>query len=258
MSIDRPSIADIQIFDSHFHIIDPQYPLMANQGYIPETFKMSDYQDQVSHLNIIGGSIVSGSFQRFDQQYLIHALDKMGPTFYAVANLPHTTTDNQIAKYHNLGYRAVRFNLYRGGSETIDHMITFARRIYDIAQWHIELYIHGSQLQNLRKFLTQLPSFSIDHMGLSAEGMPELMYWAEKGMKIKATGFGRLDFEPSEWMKKIYSVNPESLMFGTDLPSTRAPVPFSNQHIQSIVDHFSKKEQENIFYKNALQFYSKK
>lgn len=38
-------------------------------------------------------------------------------------------------------------------------------------------------------------------------------------------------------------------MFGTDLPSTRAKRPFSEQDIELIQKHFDEETQEKIFYK---------
>lgn len=104
----------------------------------------------------------------------------------------------------------------------------------------------------------EIPRFSIDHLGLSKSGIQELYYWAEKGVKIKATGFGRIDFEPLPIMKKIYSINPKSLMFGTDLPSTRAKTPFTFRDVGLVKDNFTELEQQNIFYKNAEECYVKK
>ncbi len=94
-------------------------------------------------------------------------------------------------------------------------------------------------------------------MGLSADGLEDLYYWVEKGVKIKATGFGRVDFNPLPVMKKIYEINPDALMFGTDLPSTRAKIPFNQAHVQLIEDNFSADAQEKIFFKNAHQWYHK-
>ena len=44
-------------------------------------------------------------------------------------------------------------------------------------------------------------------------------------------------------------------MFGTDLPSTRANIPFSEKDIQVIKDNFSESEQQKIFFENAHQWY---
>jgi predicted TIM-barrel fold metal-dependent hydrolase len=58
-------------------------------------------------------------------------------------------------------------------------------------------------------------------------------------------------------MKTIYQINPKALMFGTDLPSTRAKVPFSDKDVQLVVDNFSAEACDNIFYQNALEWYGK-
>ena len=69
------------IFDAHCHIIDSAYPLIANNGYVPEFFSADDYLTRVTPLGVVGGAVVSGSFQGYDQSYLIAALKRLGPEF---------------------------------------------------------------------------------------------------------------------------------------------------------------------------------
>lgn len=57
----------MKIFDARLHIIDETFPLIANQGYLPGYFSYEDYLERVKSLNIVGGTIVSGSFQGYDQ-----------------------------------------------------------------------------------------------------------------------------------------------------------------------------------------------
>lgn len=47
---------------------------------------MNDYRRETADLGVIGGAIVSGSFQGFDQGYLLKALDEMGPAFCGVTH----------------------------------------------------------------------------------------------------------------------------------------------------------------------------
>ena len=63
-----------KIFDSHLHIIDPRYPLLGNNEYTPQAFSTTNYLHLISNYNLLGGAIVSGSFQSFDQSYLVAAL----------------------------------------------------------------------------------------------------------------------------------------------------------------------------------------
>jgi predicted TIM-barrel fold metal-dependent hydrolase len=177
------------IFDAHLHIIDPVFPLVSNDGFIPDPFTVDDYVGQTAALGVGGGAVVSGSFQSFDQTYLIAALAALGPTFVGVTQLPYTVSDEDLILLAGHGVRAVRFNLHRGGSESVDHLFDFAHRIYELLGWHIEIYADCKTLVNVSAELCRLPAVSIDHLGLSKEGLPVLYQLAESGARVKATGF---------------------------------------------------------------------
>ncbi|KQC30240.1 amidohydrolase family protein [Flagellimonas eckloniae] len=247
----------MKIFDAHFHIINPKFPLVENNGYLPPEFTVKDYQDKVESYGISGGAIVSGSFQKFDQNYLLDALKVFGKNYVGVANIPITMESKELEKLNQSNIQAVRFNLKRGGSESLKNLVELSNRLFNDYGWHTELYVDSKNLKELKTTLEQIPKFSIDHLGLSNDGLNDLCFWAEKGVKIKATGFGRLDFNPITAMKRIYSINPDALMFGTDLPSTRAKTPFTFEHLKMIKDNFSDKAQEKILYQNAIKWYSK-
>jgi len=243
------------IFDAHFHIIDTRYPLVPNQGYLPPPFSAEDYLARVRQLNITGGAVVSGSFQAFDQQYLIAALQTLGPGFVGVTQIPADITDREIQHLHEAGVRAVRFNVQRGGSEGVEHLERLARHVFDLVGWHTELYINSVMLKELLPVLKQLPGVSIDHLGLSKEGLPYLLELVSYGAKVKATGFSRCNFNVVEAMQQIMDVNPAALMFGTDLPSTRAPEPFKDEDMQLIKDNFPRESARRILYQNGMDFY---
>jgi predicted TIM-barrel fold metal-dependent hydrolase len=245
----------VKFFDAHFHIIDPTYPLQENQGYLPDPFTANDYSKWIEQLKIQGGAIVSGSFQGFDTSYLENALKKLGPGFVGVIQAPCTIEDSEIIRLNSLGVRAIRFNIKRGGSETLHHLQDFGQRIYELARWHVELYIDSKKLPPQLPVLKKLPSVSIDHLGLSKEGFHSILELAAHGAKIKATGFGRVNFEVLPALKKIYQENPEALLCGTDLPSTRAKRPFSPLDLQLITENFSKEAIEKILWSNSANFY---
>ncbi len=247
----------MKTFDAHFHIIDPAFPLVENNGYLPPAFTVADYKNVTDKWDIQGGAIVSGSFQAFDQAYLTNALQKMGSNFYGVANIPFDMPEKDLDMLAEHNVVAVRFNVKRGGSEKPEHIESLSNRLLERYNWHTELYVDSKDLKELKPILQKIKKFSIDHLGLSKEGLNDLYYWAEKGVKIKATGFGRIDFDPIPAMKTIYSINPEALMFGTDLPSTRAKVPFSEKDIALIRDHFPEEALHRIFWQNAMDWYSK-
>lgn len=247
----------MKIFDSHFHIIDFDYPIVENQGYTPPSYVVPDYQRETAELNVQGGAIVSGSFQGFDQDYLLKALKQMGPAFCGVTQLPFTVTDDAIVHLHNKGVSALRFNIKRGGSEDLSKLDYFARRVYDLVGWHSELYMDAKELPEIASTIESLPAVTIDHLGLSEEGLVHLLRLVDKGIRVKATGFGRVELDVQHALQSIYSVNPEALMFGTDLPSTRAKRPFNFGDIELIQQLFDEQAAEKILYTNAHQWYFK-
>lgn len=247
----------MRIFDAHFHIIDFAFPVLENHGYMPSSFGVENYKNESVSLNVLGGAIVSGSFQGFNQEYLVEALGKLGPTFCGVTQLPFTASDEEILSLNDSGVKALRFNIKRGGSEKLSKLDYFARRVYDLVGWHSELYIDAKKLTEIAATIEALPAISIDHLGLSEEGLPHLLKLVDKGIRVKATGFGRVGLNIPNALKSIYNVNPDALMFGTDLPSTRAKRPFEYGDVELIMELFDEKATDKIFYSNAFRWYFK-
>ncbi|WP_341300643.1 amidohydrolase family protein [Lysinibacillus sp. FSL H8-0500] len=247
----------MRIFDAHFHIIDFDFPIIENQGYLPPSYVAEDYQQATIDLHVLGGAIVSGSFQGFDQNYLVKALQQLGPTFCGVTQLPYTVTDEEILNLNDNGVKALRFNIKRGGSEDLSKLDYFARRVHDLVEWHSELYIDAKELPEIASNIEKLPAISIDHLGLSEEGLPHLLKLVDKGVHVKATGFGRVALDVENALKSIYTINPDALMFGTDLPSTRAKRPFDVADIELIQQLFDEQAVDKILYTNALKWYFK-
>lgn len=243
------------IFDAHCHIIDPRFPLKANNGFLPAPFDVAAYLAQATPLGISGGAVVSGSFQSFDQGYLLDALQRLGPGFVGVTQLPASVTDAELDTLNGFGVRALRFNLKRGGSEQLDQLETLARRVHQRVGWHSELYIDSRELAGIESRLRQLPAVSIDHLGLSAEGLPAVLRLAERGVRIKACGFGRVDFPVADALRDIHTANPGALMFGTDLPSTRAPRAFEASDIGLLIEALGEAGAQRALWDNAADFY---
>ena len=88
-----------------------------------------------------------------------------------------------------------------------------------------------------------------------ADGLPDLLRLVEAGAYVKATGFGRLDFDPGPAMKQILAINPHALVFGTDLPSTRAPRPFSDNDLTGLADLLGPEGSANVLWHNAAALY---
>jgi len=256
--LERRTSLNQKYFDCHFHIIDKNFPVVANQGFMPDAFTSEDYLERVKAVELCGGAVVSGSFQELDQSYLFHALKFLGPTFVGVTQVPQTISDQELQGLNNVGVRAVRFNVKRGGSEDVRHLESFARRVHQLVGWHTELYVDSTELPALFDTLVSLPAVSIDHLGLSKAGFPTLLKLVEKGVRVKATGFGRIDFDVRSALTDLYAANPRALMFGTDLPSTRAPRPYLDSDYTLVLETLGEEKAANVFYNNAIEFYRPK
>jgi len=130
-----------------------------------------------------------------------------------------------------------------------------AARFHELAGWHVELYVDAAGLNAVRETLLQLPAACIDHLGLTRAGMPTLLALVERGLHVKATGFGRVDFPVEDALRAIHSANPGALLFGSDLPSTRAPRPFGETDIHRVADALGEAGARAVLCDNALAFY---
>jgi predicted TIM-barrel fold metal-dependent hydrolase len=222
------------IFDAHFHVIDDRFPLQPNAGFLPEPYPVAAYRAAAEPLGVVGGAVVAGSFQAFDRGWLLAALGELGPRYVGVAQLPASITDEEIVSLDAAGVRAVRFNLYRGGSAGESDLDRLARRVWDVAGWHVELYVDAAAVDVAR--LVRLPKIVVDHLGMTADGLEPLRQLVEAGASVKATGFGRVELDVAEALRAVTKVNPGALLFGTDLPSTRTRRPFEPADIQLIVE----------------------
>jgi amidohydrolase family protein len=147
---------------------------------------------------------VSGSFQAFDQTYLLDALERLGRGFVGVTQLPGSVSDEEIGALHRAGVRAVRFNLHRGGALDVD----LALRVHALAGWHAEVY--ATDLPAHEDRLRELPRLVVDHLGMNPEGLAVAV---RLGAMVKVTPRFNTD---------LRAVDTGRLMFGTDLPGTRA------------------------------------
>jgi predicted TIM-barrel fold metal-dependent hydrolase len=249
--------APVRLFDAHLHIIDPRFPLEVNEGYRPDSFTVADYRERTAHLGVVGGAVVSGSFHGFDQTYLLDALERLGESFVGVAQLPVSSDDRELLELDGARVRAVRFNLRRGGTRDLEQLERFARRVFELVGWHVELYVDGRELGALEPWLARLPRIAIDHLGMAAAGLDPLLRLVEGGARVKASGFSRLDFDPAEAVRRIHAVDPSALVFGTDLPGTRAPRPYDDRDLSLIRDALGEPTARLVLEENALALYGR-
>ena len=244
-----------RLFDSHCHIIDHRFPIVPNQGYTPPNFPLEDYLAQAKPLGVVAGAVVSGSFQANDQTYLMDVLPKLGPAWVGVTQIPNDYPDAEIARLDALGVRAVRFNVFRGRIDSVDDIVALATRCHSVVGWHSEIYADAAALKPHIDRLAKLPKFSIDHLGMNGEGLPVLLDLVAAGWKVKATGFGRVKMDVPKVLEAVAKKSPDALVFGTDIPSTRAARPFETADIDLIERVLGRELAQKAFWDNPLALY---
>jgi hypothetical protein len=244
-----------QIFDAHCHIIDKRYPIIENQGYTPPSFTLADYREQTEPLGISSGAIVSGSFHGNDQSYLRALLPQMGPRWVGITQVPQNVSDAEIASLASIRVRGLRFNIFRGRIDSVDDIVALANRAYSVGQWHAEIYADAAALRPHIAKLSKLPQIVIDHMGMTEQGLPAILDLVDAGAKIKVTGFGRVNMNVAKALEIISARNQNALIFGTDLPSTRAKRPFEPTDIQLVRNVLGATVSEKVLWSNAVGLY---
>ena len=146
------------------------------------------------------------------------------------------------------GVRAFRVNLFRGGDVA---QIALAPRFFELAGWHLEVYLDARDLPELAPKLAVAPRLVIDHLGMTQVGLPALLGLVKDGAYVKASGFGRIDVDPYSALRAIAAVNPGAAVFGSDLPGTRAQRPFEAADIELVAEAAG----ERALYDNALALY---
>jgi predicted TIM-barrel fold metal-dependent hydrolase len=244
-----------RIFDAHFHVIDHAFPIVSNQGYTPPHFPLDQYLAQARPLGVEGGAIVSGSFHGFDQSYLRHLLPKLGTGWVGVTQVPTGIGDDDIAGLAAIGVRALRFNMFRGRIDSVDDLVSLANRAHAAGRWHAEIYADAAALAPHVARLSKLPQIVIDHLGMTEAGIPVILDLMAAGAKVKATGFGRVKLDVAKALERIAAKSPDALVFGTDMPSTRAARPFVPADIDLVERVLGAELAAKVFRDNAVALY---
>jgi predicted TIM-barrel fold metal-dependent hydrolase len=249
-------------FDAHLHVIDPRFPLVSNQRFTPAPYSAADYRHQAGQLLAtvgfvpVGGAVVSGSFQGVDQSYLEAALKELGPGYVGVTQLAADTGDDELRRLDAIGVRAIRINLVRRVHVAdLDQQLALARRARDLVGWHLELYIRSTDLAQLDGRLPDAAGLVIDHLGLTAAGLQQLLRLVEAGARVKATGFSRGDVDVQQTLRALHQANPGALMAGTDLPGVRTIKAVTAADLVLLRSTFEPDDLARVMHANARQLY---
>ncbi len=124
-----------------------------------------------------------------------------------------------------------------------------------VAGWHSEMYADAAALKPHVAMLSKLPRLSIDHLGMTEAGVPVLLDLVAAGCKVKATGFGRVKLDVAKTLEAIAKQDPTALVFGTDIPSTRAERPFAVSDVDLVETVLGPDLARQAFWDNPVALY---
>ena len=163
--------------DAHFHVFEAGYPHVPDPLYTFPDATLEQYLALTDVLGIERMVLVQPTYYRTDNSLLLDVLRKVGSRCRGVVQIDEDVTDAELDRYHALGVRAIRLDLFSRAAWPTEEIIAYVRRMAARATprgWHLQFYTPGTIVRNLLPFLADLEdTFVIDHMGymLEADGL---------------------------------------------------------------------------------------
>jgi len=222
--------------DAHFHVFEPGYPHVADPHYTFPDAALSKYLELADHLGIGRMVLVQPSFYGDDNTLTLDVLREVGPDrCRAVVRVNDETTEGELDRYHDLGVRAIRLDLFaradRPTGEIIAYVQKMARRASRLG-WHLQFYTPGTIVRDLLPFLSDFEeTFVIDHMGYMKEADGLTSTDAERLLRvlelgscwIKLSGAYRIAKDKplttvNELGRSLVATRADRLLWGSDWP----------------------------------------
>jgi 2-pyrone-4,6-dicarboxylate lactonase len=221
--------------DAHFHVFEPGFPHVSDPLYTFPDGTLEQYLQMTRVLGIERMVLVQPTFYGTDNRLLAEVLRRLGPRARGVVRIEEETSDAELDRYHELGVRAIRLDLFARASWPTAEIIGYVRRMAARATprgWHIQFYTPGTIVCDLLPFLADLEDpFVIDHMGymLEADGLTPadfgrlLGVLAQGSCWIKLSGPYRIaKSRPLSYVEPVgralVSTRPDRLLWGSDWP----------------------------------------
>ncbi|KAL4936833.1 hypothetical protein BDV06DRAFT_216341 [Aspergillus oleicola] len=271
-------------WDSHMHVTDPQYPLIASAAYKPTLHLIEDAMTFESTLGIENVVLVQPSIYGFDNSCLLDALRRIGPSRGrgVVVIDPANTEITTLRTWHSLGVRGVRMNFKSIGKvptrDELEQILSDHAKLVRPLGWMIQIHTPMSVIPLLEEIIPQLGvKVCIDHFGgpdlqeaileegqafdpYSLTGFSSLISLLRAGrtyVKISAPyrlskdeEFRDLEFMTREFLRQA----PNRVLYATDWPHTRFSgidiEPFTEQCLRLCGSH---DVVEKVFRLNAEQ-----
>jgi 2-pyrone-4,6-dicarboxylate lactonase len=165
--------------DAHFHVFEPRYPHVAKPLYTFPDATLDQYRRMAHVLTLERMVLVQPTYYGTDNRLTLDVLRRVGPACRAVVQIEEDLPDAELDRYHALGVRAIRLDLFARATWPLEDLVAYIRRMASRATprgWHLQFYSPGTVVRDLLPFLAGLEDrFVIDHMGymLEADGLTD-------------------------------------------------------------------------------------
>lgn len=221
-------------WDTHIHIIDPRFPLVAAPVYQPPVATVADYQSLQRRLGLDRVLVVQSSTHGTDHSCLLDALSQLGPGARGVAMVDSSVEDAELRRLSASGVRAARFLMTPGGVVGWNEAARLASRVA-AEGWVVNLQIRGDTLLERFDTISGLPGpVVIDHMGNfgpiapdapPVQGLLRLLdtgrVWVKLSAPYAGGRMGPFPYGPAlPLARALVRHAPDRLMWGSDWPHT--------------------------------------
>jgi len=196
---------------------------------------LAQYLKLLDTLGIERMVLVQPTFYGNDNALTLDVLRKVGGRCRAVVRIEEDVSDAELDRYHALGVRAIRLDLFARAGWPTETIIAYIRRMAGRARprgWHIQFYTPGTIVRDLIPFLADLEDdFVIDHMGymLETDGLGQADFDAllrvlrQGKCWIKLSGPYRIAKkrplnEVAPIGRSLVATRPDRLIWGSDWP----------------------------------------
>jgi 2-pyrone-4,6-dicarboxylate lactonase len=221
--------------DVHCHVFEPGYAHVDRPHYTFPEASLDQYLAVSSFLGIERMVLVQPSFYGTDNSLLLDALERIGDRGRGVVMVEEGISDAQLDRFHALGVRAIRLDLFARASWSRADLQAYIGRMLKRAGprgWHLQFYTPGYVVRDLLPFLATLEhDFVIDHMGymLEEDGLTErdfarlleVMKTGQAWLKLsgpyriaKHRGYAAV----AHLAQQIVATRPERALWGSDWP----------------------------------------
>jgi predicted TIM-barrel fold metal-dependent hydrolase len=250
-----------------------RYPLIANPGYLPAAAPHEDYVRLLQTLGCSRAVLVQPSPYGTDHSALLAAMQSRQIEWRGIALIDTATSDQQLAKLHDVGVQGIRLHFMPDNAETAQaSLLRVADRIKAFG-WHIQFYVDFARYPTVDRLLSGLPvPVVIDHFGLvsAADGVRSPGFQAM--LRLAATGRAwfklsapyRVSTRPPGFpdvtplAQALLAAAPDRCVWGTDWPHPNASfMPNDGDLVDLLADWIPDEAlRHRVLVENPAQLYS--